>query len=234
MTSRHAILIVDDEEQIQRMLRPTLLAQDYDVFAAADGGEALSLLQQHPISALILDLGLPDRDGKEIIAHVRKTSSVPIIVLSARGSVDEKVLCLDLGANDYVAKPFPVGELLARLRVALRGRGAPSLDQFSQGALSIDFAKRRLALHGRQFRLSARECDLLKVLLRANGEIVGHQQIIAAVWPDNAGADAQYVRVLVNQLRQKLETSLPGADFPGANFLVTEPGFGYRAALDVL
>jgi two-component system, OmpR family, KDP operon response regulator KdpE len=229
MSAQHAILVVDDEAQILRVLRPTLEAEGYVVLTASSGAEALAVLQQHAVSALILDLGLPDVDGKDIIRHVRKTSLLPIIVLSARESVGEKVNALDIGANDYVPKPFTASELLARLRVALRGQQAPALDQFSHGALFIDFALRRMTLKGRQFRLSSREAELLKVLVRGNGQAVGHKQIIAAVWPDKGDVDAQYVRVLVNQLRQKIETEIYGIDI-----LVTEPGLGYRIAVETL
>jgi two-component system KDP operon response regulator KdpE len=228
MSEPARILVVDDEEQIMRVLHPTLEAAGYSVALARTGTEATQALGSHPFDAIILDLGLPDMDGKDVISHIRRKNPVPIIVLSARGSEDEKILALDRGANDYVAKPFAVGELLARIRVALRAQQSPTTTgRVVAEGLEIDFASRRGVLKGAPFRLSSRETELLRVLAAARGAIVGHKDIIAAVCPEKSGVEPQSVRVLVNQVRQKIE-----ANPAEATILMTEPGLGYRLNLN--
>lgn len=225
MTNR--VLVVDDEEQILGVLRPSLESAGYSVQTAMDGASALAAMASETIDVVILDLGLPDMDGKDIISHSAKAGAVPIIVLSARGSESEKIDALDRGAQDYIAKPFTVGELLARVRVALRPPGLPKpSDEFRSGHVHVEFARRRITIGPSQFRLSAREVELLRVLIGAQSQIVSHRQLIAAIWPHKADVDTQYVRVLVNQLRQKIEPE-PLA----ANILVTEAGLGYRFGL---
>lgn len=223
------LLLVDDEPQIVRALTPALQAAGYAVETAATGEAALRQLAAEPCDAIILDLGLPDLDGKAVIARVREWSDAPIIVLSARDVEDEKIAALDAGADDYVNKPVGVGELLARLRAALRGRDRRFASQarFRSSELAIDFALRRVTLEGDEIHLTPREYDLLRVLARHAGRVVTHRQVIAAVWGAGAQVDAQFVRVLVGQLRQKLEAE------PSSPRLVrTEPGLGYRLAAE--
>lgn len=219
------LLLIDDEPQIVRALTPALQAAGYQVSVATNGEAALSELAAEPCDAIILDLGLPDMDGKDLISRVREWSEAPIIVLSARDLEGEKIAALDAGADDYVNKPVGVGELLARLRASLRGRERRFRSQavFASGPLTIDFARRRVTLEGDEVRLTPREYDLLRVLARHAGRVVTHRQVIAAVWGGDASADAQFVRVLVGQLRQKIEEE------PSRPRLVTtEPGLGYR------
>jgi len=219
------ILLVDDEPQLVRVLTPVLATVGYDVSVAATGNQALSQLAQEGYDAVILDLGLPDLDGKAVIEAIRSWSDVPILVLSARDIEQEKIAALDLGADDFVNKPFAVGELLARLRATLRGRERrfSSRTRFKAGDLEIDFAARLVSVQGEDVRLTPREYDLLRALARHAGRVVTHRQLIAAVWGPEAEVDAQFVRVLVGQVRQKLEQN-PG----DPRILLTEPGLGYR------
>lgn len=227
--SDYRLLLVDDEPQIIRALTPALLAAGYAVDAAATGELALSQLAAEPCDVVILDLGLPDLDGKDVIVRMREWSDAPIIVLSARDLESEKVAALDAGADDFVNKPVGVAELLARVRATLRGRDRRfrSQAQFRTRDLAIDFATRRVSIEGHEVHLTPREYDLLRVLARHAGRVVTHRQLIAAVWGPGAQVDAQFVRVLVGQLRQKLEAE------PSAPRLVnTEPGLGYRLAAE--
>ncbi len=223
------LLIVDDEPQIVRALTPALQAGGYAVASADCGQDALRELAREPCDVILLDLGLPDMDGKEVIARVREWSDAPIIVLSARDLESEKIAALDLGADDYVNKPVGVGELLARIRASLRGRERrfSSQARFQSGDLGIDFALRRVTIEGMEVHLTPREYDLLRVLARHAGRVVTHRQLIAAIWGSDAQADAQFVRVLVGQLRQKLE-----AEPSSPRLLTTEPGLGYRLAAE--
>ena len=221
------VLVVDDEDQILRVLRSSLEAAGYDVETKMDGASAKEALSAGRVDVVILDLGLPDMDGKEVITYAAQNIHVPIIVLSARGSETEKIDALDRGARDYIAKPFTVGELLARLRAVLRPpQPAKSRDEFRAKGLYIDFANRHLAVGKSRFRLSGRETELLKALVAAHGEIVSHRQLVSAIWPNKGDVETQYVRVLVNQLRQKIEP-----EPAGAKLLVTESGLGYRLGL---
>jgi two-component system KDP operon response regulator KdpE len=219
------ILLVDDEPQLVRVLMPVLTTVGYDVSVAPTGNQALSQLAKEGYDAVILDLGLPDLDGKAVIEAVRGWSDVPILVLSARDIEQEKIAALDLGADDFVNKPFGVGELLARLRATLRGRERrfSARSRFKAGDLEIDFAARLVSVQGEDVRLTPREYDLLRALARHAGRVVTHRQLIAAVWGPEADVDAQFVRVLVGQVRQKLEQN-PG----DPRILLTEPGLGYR------
>ncbi len=225
MVEKGQILLVDDEPSLIRSLRPTLHAAGYDVTVKATGLDALAHLASEVCDAVILDLDLPDIDGKTIIGRVREWSLVPIVVLSARDSEDEKVTALDLGADDFVNKPFAVRELLARLRAALRGRlrREAARSQFVSSELRINFAERRVFLHGAEVRLTPREYSLLRVLARHVGQVVTHRQISMAVWSSQDGADPQAVRVLIGHLRQRL--SEPSS---APRLIVTEPGIGYR------
>jgi len=219
------LLVVDDEPQIVRALRPALQAEGYLVEVAETGGAALQRMAAEPADLVILDLGLPDMDGKEVIERLREWSQAPIIVLSAREQEKEKVVALDSGADDYVNKPFGVDELMARIRAGLRGRERrfESQARVSFGDLTLDFAERRISIMGEEVRLSIREYDLLKALARHGGRVVTHKQVIAAVWGANASVDSQTVRVLVAQLRQKIE-----AEPSDPQILINEPGVGYR------
>jgi two-component system, OmpR family, KDP operon response regulator KdpE len=227
--SKGRLLLVDDEPQLIRALRPALLAEGYDVDVAVTGGEAISQLGGDQFDLVILDLGLPDLDGKTVIETVRRFSAVPIVVLSARGVEQERIEALDLGADDFVGKPFPVGELMARVRAALRGRRVRTVEggAVDLGALSIDFQGRSVKLRGSDIRLTQREFDFLEALARQKGRVVTHRQIISAVWGASSSADNQSVRVLAAQVRQKLEE-----DPSDPEIILTEAGLGYRLALD--
>ncbi len=228
MTNGTRILIVDDEPAIRRFLRSSLLAAGFAVEQEETGHGALLAVRQTKPDLLILDLGLPDMDGLEVIREIRAGSSLPIIVLSVRNDESGKVAALDHGADDYVTKPFGVDELLARVRTALRHR----LQQqghgpiFQTGALSIDFLQRSVRLEGEELRLSRREYDLLRFLAEHAGKVITHQQLLTAVWGEAHRNDVEYLRVYVRQLRQKLED-----DPQQPIYLQTEPGVGYRLRL---
>ena len=219
------LLIVDDEPQIVRALTPAMAAAGFTVSTAGSGETALSSMASEPCDVLILDLGLPDMDGKEVIQRIREWSDAPIIVLSARDLEAEKISALDLGADDFVNKPVGVGELLARIRAVLRGRERrfSAQPKFVFGTLEVNFAARRVFVADEEVRLTPREYQLLRILARHAGQVVTHKQIVTAVWGTDSHADTQFVRVLVAQLRQKLE-----ADPSSPILLLTEPGIGYR------
>jgi two-component system KDP operon response regulator KdpE len=219
------LLIVDDEPQIVRALTPAMTAAGFTVSAATGGEQAMASLAAEPFDVLILDLGLPDMDGKDVIQRIREWSDAPIIVLSARDLESEKIAALDLGADDFVNKPVGVGELLARIRAVLRGRERrfSAQPRFQFGALEINFPARRVLIDGEEVRLTPREYQLLRILARHAGQVVTHKQIVAAVWGTDSNADAQFARVLMAQLRGKLE-----AEPSSPRMLLTEPGIGYR------
>ncbi|WP_421932395.1 response regulator [Phenylobacterium sp.] len=223
--SDERLLLVDDEPQLIRALRPALGAAGYEVATAESGHAALAHMASELCDVVILDLGLPDVDGKEVIRRIREWSDVPILVLSARDLESEKIAALDLGADDFVNKPVGVGELLARIRAALRGRERrfASHALLKTGELEINFASREVTLYGDDVHLTPREYDLVRTLARYAGRVVTHKQLIAAVWGPDATVDAQFVRVLVGQVRQKLEI-----DSASPKILLTEPGIGYR------
>ena len=224
MRQKPAILVVDDEDQILRVLRPTLEAQDYRVATVTTGAAALQALAGESFSVMILDLGLPDMDGKEVIRRARAFTSLPIIVLSAREADTEKIAALDDGAEDYLAKPFSVGELLARVRVALRSAdGLATAQTYSVGGLEFDFRRRRAKLKRGEVSLSGRETQFLRLLVERKGQVVTHREIILAVWGDLERADAQFVRVLAGQVRHKIED-----DPADPQLIVTVPGVGYQ------
>ncbi|HEX7943191.1 MAG TPA: response regulator [Phenylobacterium sp.] len=219
------ILVIDDEPQIHRFLGPALDAAGYEPVRAETGGEGLREIARKPPDAVVLDLGLPDMDGKQALEKARAFYDGPIIVLSARDKETEKIDALDLGADDYVEKPFGVGELLARLRVAMRHR---LRDQGAEpvvvvGDLTVDLVKRLVTRAGEAIRLSPREYDLLAQLVQGAGKVMTHRQLLTAVWGPAHEQDVQYLRVFVGQLRQKIEP-----DPAGPTLIVTEPGVGYR------
>lgn len=222
---RPRILVIDDEPQIHRFLGPALDAAGYEPIRADDAATGLRELARKPPDAVVLDLGLPDMDGKEALAKARAFYDGPVIILSARDRETEKIDALDAGADDYVEKPFGVGELLARLRVALRHKlerqGAEAT--IVSGNVEIDLVNRRVSRDGTHVKLSPKEYDLLASLAGGNGRVLTHRQILTAVWGPAHEHDVQYLRVFVGQLRQKLE------DDPAAPKLIeTEPGVGYR------
>lgn len=223
------LLLVDDEPQFIRALAPGLSAAGYQVTSCETGGEALSHLATESCDAILLDLGLPDMDGKAVIKRVREWSTVPIIVLSARNMEEEKVAALDAGADDFVNKPFGLAELLARVRAVMRGRERRMSEDaaFTAGDLSINFATRRAYIQDQEVRLTPREYDFLRALARYSGRVVTQSQLIAAVWGPDSSVEAPFLRVLVGQIRQKLE-----ADPSNPTILLTEPGVGYRLATD--
>jgi two-component system KDP operon response regulator KdpE len=222
---RPRILVVDDEPQIHRFLQPALDAAGYEPVRADDGTSALREIARKPPEAVVLDLGLPDIDGKEVLAKARAFYDGPIIVLSARDRETEKIDALDLGADDYVEKPFGVGELLARLRVAMRHRlrreGVEETVQI--GDLVIDLERRRVTRADQPVRLSPKEYELLARLVMGGGRVLTHRQLLTAVWGPAHVHDVQYLRVFVGQLRAKIEE-----DPAAPKLIATEPGVGYR------
>jgi two-component system KDP operon response regulator KdpE len=221
----HRVLVVDDEPQIQRFLRPSLMAAGYEVIAAASGAEALKAAATQAPDVILLDLGLPDMDGKDVIAQVRSWSKVPIVVLSARDREVEKIAALDLGADDYINKPFGIGELMARLRTALRhaATSAHEVSTVTSGDLVIDIAAHAVTRSGKAIKLTPKEFELLAILVRNAGRVVTHRQILTAVWGPAHTEDLQYLRVFIGQLRHKLKE---GSDEP--DLIQTEAGIGYR------
>jgi len=219
------VLVIDDETPIQRFLKPALAASGYDVIMAENGRQALRLIATAAPDVIVLDLGLPDMDGKEVLRQARAFSQAPVIVLSARDREAEKIAALDLGADDYVEKPFAIGEFLARLRAALRHAAKPEKDNacFEAGGLSVDLASRLVSRDGVAIKLTPKEFDLLAILVRHAGKVVTHKEILARVWGPAHAEDTQYLRVLVGQLRAKIE---PSSDVP--RLIQTEAGVGYR------
>ena len=219
------ILVVDDEPQILRFLKPSLTAAGYDVISATNGKEALAAAATRAPDVILLDLGLPDMDGKEVIRALRTWCKIPILVLSARDRESEKIAALDLGADDYVNKPFGIGELTARLRTALRHAAQQAAERttIQAGSLDVDILAHRVMRGGEPVKLTPKEFDLLAVLVRNAGRVLTHRQILTAVWGPAHTEDLQYLRVFIGQLRQKLE---PAPDTP--ELILTEPGIGYR------
>lgn len=223
------ILVVDDEPQILRFLKPSLTAAGYEVVVATTGKEALKAAATQSPDIILLDLGLPDMDGKDVIRELRGWSKTPILVLSARDRESEKIAAFDLGADDYVNKPFGIGELTARLRTAIRHAAQQASEQthLKSGALEVDVLAHTVTLNGAAVKLTPKEFDLLAILVRNAGRLLTHRQLLAAVWGVAHTEDLQYLRVFVGQLRQKLKAS---PDAP--EFIVTEPGIGYRLQID--
>ncbi|MET9569501.1 response regulator [Streptomyces virginiae] len=222
------VLVVDDEPQIVRALVINLKARTYEVDAAADGASALELAAARHPDVVVLDLGLPDMDGVEVIRGLRGWTRVPILVLSARHSSDEKVEALDAGADDYVTKPFGMDELLARLRAAVR-RAEPSAGAGEGEAVvategfTVDLAAKKAVREGRDVRLTPTEWHLLEVLVRNGGKLVSQKHLLQEVWGPSYGTETNYLRVYMAQLRRKLE-----ADPSHPRHFITEPGMGYR------
>jgi two-component system KDP operon response regulator KdpE len=218
------VLVIDDEPSILRALRINLTARNYEVSTACDGTSGLAAISRERPDAVILDLGLPDMDGTQVIHGVRGWSTTPIIVLSVWGAEHQKVAALDAGADDYVTKPFGMDELLARLRAAVR-RAAPAPDEpvVATQDFTVDLAAKRVTRDGADVRLTPTEWQLLEILVRNRGRLITQKQLLQDVWGPSYGSESNYLRVYVAQLRRKLE---PEPSRP--RYLLTEPGMGYR------
>jgi two-component system KDP operon response regulator KdpE len=218
------VLVVDDEPPIRRLLRTSLTAQGYRIVEAGTAAAALAKIRDQPPDLIILDLGLPDSDGLDVIHSVRRESAVPIVVLSSRADERGKVEALDLGADDYLTKPFGMAELVARIRAALRHRlqADGTVAVFQSGDLSVDLARRIVRVKDAEIRLSPKEYDILQQLVLHAGKVLTHKHLLREIWGP-ATADVQYLRIYVRQLRKKLE-----ADPERPSLILTEPGVGYR------
>jgi len=222
------VVLIEDEPQIRRFLRAALGAQGYRLIESTTGEDGLLQAATRQPDLVIVDLGLPDLDGVEVIRKLREWASMPIIVLSARGQERDKITALDAGADDYVSKPFGVGELLARMRVALRHSAdlrEPDEPTFTVGDLKVDLAQRRVFVSGKEVHLTPTEYKLITTLIRHAGKVLTHRQLLKEVWGPPYADQAHYLRVYMAQLRRKLEGN-PARP----RYLLTEPGVGYRLA----
>ncbi|MDD0843655.1 response regulator [Pseudomonas sp. Gutcm_11s] len=219
------ILVIDDEAQIRKFLRISLSAHGYRVLEAGNGSDGLAQAALERPDLVVLDLGLPDMDGQQVLSELREWSQVPVLVLSVRASEGEKVKALDGGANDYVTKPFGIQEFLARVRALLRqgNGGEPQEASAHSGSLQVDFAYRRVTLEGAEVALTRKEYAVLAMLARHLGRVVTQQQLLKDIWGPTHVEDSHYLRVVVGHLRQKL-----GDDPAAPRFIVTEAGVGYR------
>jgi two-component system KDP operon response regulator KdpE len=218
-------LVIDDEPQIRRLLRVTLEANGYEVFDAATGQDGIVQAAQCRPEIILLDLGLPDLDGVEVLKRIREWSRVPVIILSVRDREHDKIAALDAGADDFVTKPFGSGELLARLRTTLRRSQPPAAEAiFRAGKVEVDFAARIVRKNGAEVKLTPTEYALLRLLVVHAGKVLTHRQLLTEVWGPNAVEQTQYLRVHIAHLREKLE------DNPAQpKLIITESGVGYRA-----
>jgi two-component system, OmpR family, KDP operon response regulator KdpE len=225
------VVLIEDEAQIRRFLRATLTGQGYRLHEATNGADGLVEVASRQPDVVIVDLGLPDMDGLEVIRRLREWSAIPVIVLSARGQERDKVGALDAGADDYVSKPFSAGELLARIRVALRHTAGATHEgseaAFKVGELQVDLLRRHVIVAGAEVRLTPIEYKLLTTLVRYAGKVVTHQQLLREVWGPSHEDQSHYVRVYMAHLRHKLE-----AEPARPRYLLTEPGVGYRLAAE--
>ena len=230
MTAQHRVLVVDDDPQILRALRINLTAHGYHVLLAPDGASALRAAAEGHPDVVVLDLGLPDMDGNDVIEGLRGWTSVPIIVLSARTGSSDTVHALDVGADDYVTKPFGMAELLARLRAAVRRAAVSAVDgeaSVDAGDFIVDLAaKKVIRADGGEVHLTPTEWGVLELLVRHRGKLVGQRELLRTVWGPNYGTETNYLRVYLAQLRRKLEVE-PGSP----RHLITEAGMGYRFEL---
>jgi two-component system KDP operon response regulator KdpE len=226
------VVLIEDEAPIRRFLRATLTGQGYRLHEATNGADGLVEVASRQPDVVIVDLGLPDMDGLEVIRRLREWSAVPVIVLSARGQERDKVTALDAGADDYVSKPFSAGELLARIRVALRHAAGATHEgseaaAFKVGALQVDLLRRHVTVGAAEVRLTPIEYKLLSTLVHHAGKVVTHQQLLREVWGPSHDDQSHYVRVYMAHLRHKLE-----AEPARPRYLLTEPGVGYRLAVE--
>jgi two-component system KDP operon response regulator KdpE len=227
--SQVRVLVVDDERPIRRFLHTSLAAHGYAVFEAADGPEALAAVVDQRPDLVILDLGLPGMDGVEVTQRLREWTPLPIIILSVRDQEGEKIAALDAGADDYLTKPFGIGELLARMRAAQRRAAAPAGEPlYAAGELVVDLARRRVILAGQEVQLTPTEFDLLRVLVVNAGKVLTHHQLLRQVWGAGYESESHMLRVNIHNLRRKLE---PDPSRP--RYIVTEPGVGYRLRTEV-
>jgi two-component system KDP operon response regulator KdpE len=230
MSHAATIIIIEDEVQIRRFLRTTLISEGYQVIEAEIGKQGLTEAATRKPDLVVLDLGLPDMDGVEVVRELRAWSSVPIVILSARSQESDKISALDAGADDYLVKPFGVGELLARIRVALRHVYSAASNEegvFSVGELKVDMMHRKVTVKGREVHLTPIEYRLLTVLIKHAGKVLTHQLLLREVWGPNYVERAHYLRIYMGTLRHKLEQ-----DPARPRFLLTEVGVGYRLAVD--
>lgn len=218
------ILVVDDAPQVRRVMRTALTAEGYTIFEARNGEEALEISRAKPPDIILLDVNMPGMDGLETCREIRKSSDVPIIMLTVRNAERDKVLALDAGADDYVVKPFGMRELLARIRAALR-RTMPQdkVPAFVSKDLSIDFETRRVTVRGREVHLTPKEFELLRQLVANLGKPLTHRRLLQSVWGPDYGDESEYLRVTINQLRKKIE---PDPSHP--KYILTDPWVGYR------
>lgn len=225
--SKPRILVIEDDPPIRRFLNTTLTTQDYELIEATTGKEGLSLAASHVPDVILLDLGLPDIDGLEIIRKIREWSATPIIIISARGQERDKVAGLDAGADDYLTKPFGVGELLARIRASLRRRSQVSADEPESeamiGNVRVDLGLRQIWRDGNEIHLTPTEFSLLAALLHERGKVLTHRQLLQEVWGPSHVGQSHYLRIYILQLRRKLED-----DSTRPRWIVSEPGVGYR------
>lgn len=230
MTTNPEILLIEDDDQIRRFLRPTLAAENYRLHEAVTAAEGVAQAAARQPDLVLLDLGLPDGDGLTVIGEIRAWSAMPILVISARGQERDKIAALDAGADDYIAKPFATGELLARIRAALRRSarvGAQVSTVFRAGPIEVDFEKRLVVVNGVETHLTPIEFKLLQTVVRYAGRVVTQRQLLNEVWGPNHVEQSQYLRVYMGQLRRKLE-----ADPARPQYLRTEPGVGYRFVVE--
>ncbi|MBV8120519.1 MAG: response regulator [Alphaproteobacteria bacterium] len=228
MANSYTVLVVDDEPAIVRFIRASLGAVGHRVVTTENAEGALSSLGKEKPDVVILDLGLPDRSGFDVISEIRKSSQVPVIVLSARNDERSKVRALDLGADDYIGKPFGMAELMARIRAALRHRyqSQGELSAFVSGELTVDLVRRQVTRAGREVKLSPKEFELLRHLVAHAGKVLTHRQLLREIWGPAYAHEVQYLRVFIRGLRQKLE---PDPTRP--THILTELGVGYRLQL---
>lgn len=220
------VLVIDDEPQIRRLLRVTLEANGYEVFDAVNGQDGIAQAAQRRPEIILLDLGLPDLDGVEVLKRIREWSRVPVIILSVRDRENDKIAALDAGADDFVTKPFGSGELLARVRTTLR-RSQPQATEaiFRMGKIEVDLVARIVRKNGVQVKLTPTEYALLRLLVVHAGKVLTHRQLLAEVWGPNAVEQTHYLRVHIAHLREKLEENAASS-----KFIVTEPAIGYRVS----
>lgn len=224
-TTPACVLVIDDEAQIRKFLDISLRAEGYQVLLAATAEEGLALAATQTPDLVVLDIGLPDKEGYDVLAELRQWSQVPVLMLSVRNAEIDKVKALDIGANDYVTKPFGIQELMARLRALLRGRadGSEAFQRYDDGELVVDIAKREVILRGANLSLTRKEYAVLTTLVRHAGRLVTQQQLLQEIWGATHARDSHYLRIVVGKLRLKL-----GDDPAAPRWLKTEPGVGYR------
>ncbi|MCI1823454.1 MAG: response regulator [Megasphaera sp.] len=218
------ILVIDDEMQICKLLQVSLHAAGYEVYIAKTGKEGIQSAAYVQPGLVIVDLGLPDIDGKDVVKKIREWSQIPIIILTARDQEQEKIQGLDVGADDYVTKPFSMGELMARIRVCLRHSTTNEQESIlTCGGLSVDFPQHRVTLNGVEIKLTPTEYKIITIMMQQAGRVLTHRQLLKAVWGEGYGEDTQYIRVYIAQLRRKIE-----ADPTKPKYIITESGIGYR------